>query len=128
MQLKLVGEAVVDIDEEPNFDAFWLLQIRKAKKDYARKMWNRLSSNEQLDAIIGWVAWRPYYARRELEYVPHPATWLYNKQWEDELPQEFLARASTHASHVAAAIPSSGERATMPDHVKALLAKLRGKA
>jgi len=121
-QLHLVGQTVVDADEQPTFETWWLLQLRKVKRDLAKKEWDKLSEDERFAAMIGWVAWRPYYARREWEWIPHPRTWLYNKQWTDELPAELV---SSHASHQAFAGPEPGERSKMPDHVKALIAKLK---
>ncbi len=123
MQLKLVGEAVVDADERPDFESFWLLYPKKVAKFKANEIWRRLSEKDQLDATVAIVAWRQVWLRRgEMEFVPHASTWLYQHRWEDELPDQW---AASHASHAPAAIPLN-ERAVMPDHVKALIAKLKG--
>jgi DNA replication protein DnaC len=58
-----------------------------------------------------------------MEYVPHPATWLNGERWEDELP---VAIASSHASHQPAQSTPLPARTTIPEHVRAVLAKLRG--
>ena len=124
--LRVVGHAVGDAEEQPSFDAFWLIYPKRVAKFEASTAWARLSASDQLAAIIGLVAWRQVWMRRgDLQFVPHAATWLNNHRWEDELPDQWVATG--HASHAAAALPAKGERAVMPENVKALLAKLRVK-
>ena len=121
--LRVVGAAVVDEDEHPTFAAFWLLYPRRVAKFEAERAWKRLSAADQLDAVIGLVAWRQEWIKRgEMQFVPYASTWLHQHRWEDELPESWGA---SHASHVAAKVPKSGERSKMPDHVKALIAKLK---
>ena|SRR5690242_19896630 len=123
-QLHLVGEAVVDTDELPTFESLWLLYPKKVAKFDARKAWDRLSADDRLAAIIGLVAWRQVWLKTcELQFTPHCATWLNGHRWEDELPENWGA---SHASHRAASVPESGAKTSMPDHVKALIAKLKG--
>lgn len=123
-QLHLVGEAVVDVGEQPTFEALWLLYPKKVAKFDAKKAWNRLNPTDRLAAIIGLVDWRQIWlGRGELQFTPHCATWLNGHRWEDELPENWGA---SHASHVAAQIPETGARTVMPDHVKSLIAKLKG--
>ena len=123
MQLQIVGQAVVDTDEKPTFPAFWLLYPKKVAKFDAEKAWNKLSEADRLDAIIGLVAWRQAWVRRnEMQFVPHAATWLNGHRWEDELPENW---GGTHGSHAAAQIPESGERTRMPEHVRAAIARLK---
>ena len=123
MQLKLVGEAVVDMDEDACFASFWLLYPKKVARFKAEQMWARLSASDQREAIIALVAWRQIWLRRgEMEFVPHASTWLYQHRWEDELPENWGA---SHASHAPAAVPVSGEKSAMPDHVRELIRKLR---
>ena len=122
MKLALVGDAAIDVDERPNFDAFWLLCPKRVAKLDAKKAWDRLSDEDQLAAIIGIVAWRRVWMSRDLQYAPYPATWLNGHRWEDDLPANWGA---SHASHAPAAVPVSGEKTVMPDHVRELIRKLR---
>ena len=125
--LRVIGNAVIDEDEQPTFAAFWLLWPKRVAKFEAERAWKRLSAADQIDALIGLVAWRQVWIRRgEMQYVPYASTWLHQQRWTDELPDQW-ASTSAHASHVEAKLPESGERSRMPDHVKAALAKLRGK-
>lgn len=122
MKLTIVGETVVDTEEQPNFDAYWLLQVKKVSRYAAEKEWNKLTEGERLDAMVAWVAWRPIQAKKDWEFRVHPSTWLHQKRWTDELPQEYT---TAHFSHTPATLPASGERSVMPDNVRQLLAKLR---
>ena len=125
MRLQIVGETVADLDEKPNFGAFWLLYPKKVAKFDAEKAWKKLSEADQLAAIVGLVPWRRVWMQRgELQYVPHAATWLNGHRWEDELPEQW-AQGAAHASHAPAVLPETGRSTEMPAHVRAALAKLR---
>ena len=69
------------------FEEFWSQYPRKVAKRVAQKAWNRLALHEQvavLDTIQNHVE---YWKLKEttLEFIPHPATWLNQGRWEDEL-------------------------------------------
>jgi len=71
------------------FDEFWKLYPRKKSKGQAEKAWSSLKPNEQLVvAILQGIeraktseSWR----KDGGQYIPHPATWLRAKGWEDEI-------------------------------------------
>lgn len=112
-------------DTGPTFADFWLLYPRKVKRKDTERMWGRLSDKQRLEAVVGLVPWRAYWLKKEeLEYVPHPSTWLHGERWTDELPRE--ARTSC-AAHVPAVLPKVGERSVMPPDVVALIANLKGR-
>ena len=69
------------------FDEFWSLYPRKIAKATARKAWAKLSAEQQLMAAKAIDAHCQYWSAKEteLEFIPHPATWLNNERWEDEL-------------------------------------------
>lgn len=69
------------------FDEFWALYPRKIAKAVARKAWSRLNQQQQLDAAKAIQTHIEYWASKEteLEFIPHPATWLNQERWEDEL-------------------------------------------
>lgn len=124
-QLALVDTNTGEIlDAAPTFEDFWLLYPRRVARKDAAIAWIKLTPAQQVAAMVGIVSWRRVWAQRDLQYVPHPATWLNGWRWEDEIPPEFT---QSGAAHMAAAMPEPQERTTMPDHVRALLAKLRGK-
>jgi hypothetical protein len=118
--------------EQPTFDDFWLLYPKRMARLEAVKAWSRMTSVQHVAAITGLVGWRKVWMDRgELQFVPNAATWLRGERWEDELPMPQGMQAGDlsplHLSHVAANLPDRGERVSMPEHVRALLAKLRGK-
>ena len=72
------------------FDQFWLAYPRKEKKQEARKAWQALKPCETLTAEIAKALTQ--HKRQEQwqtrKFIPHPATWLRARQWEDELTPE----------------------------------------
>ena len=69
------------------FDEFWSLYPRKIAKATARKAWAKLSAEQQLMAAKAIDTHCQYWSAKEteLEFIPHPATWLNGERWEDEL-------------------------------------------
>ena len=126
-----MGEVVgIEVAQEYSadlFEEFWLMYPRKIARKQAHLAWRQLNRKQRLEALEALVHWRSIWVRRgELEFTPHPTTWIHGERWEDELPQEY--EAPRHASHVAAVIPERIERGgVIPDAVKAMLAKLRSR-
>jgi hypothetical protein len=112
------------LDAAPDFSDFWLLYPRRVARKDAITAWMKLTPNQQIQAVVAMVDWRRVWAKKDLDYVPHAATWLNGWRFEDELPVDPTVSCS---AHVAADIPEQTARTSMPEHVKALLAKLRGK-
>ena len=69
------------------FDEFWSIYPRKIAKAVARKAWARLTDEQQLMAAKAINTHCEYWRAKEteLEFIPHPATWLNQERWEDEL-------------------------------------------
>lgn len=112
-------------DIAPTFDDFWTIwpAERRVCKKQAREAWAAVDPKLHVAILVALVAWRKVWAARgEYEYVVHPHRWLRNERWEDALP---VMPTSSSASHVAAALPEPTARTVMPEHVKALLAKMR---
>jgi hypothetical protein len=73
-----------------SFDLFWEGYPRRVGKAAARKAWDKLKVDcVLLESILAALAvqrathdWRKDGGK----YVPHPATWLNGRRWEDELP------------------------------------------
>jgi hypothetical protein len=73
-----------------SFDKFYALYPRKQGRRAAEKSWQRLSSLEQQDALEALPNHIEYWKLKqtEKEFIPHPATWLNQGRWEDELDME----------------------------------------
>jgi hypothetical protein len=79
--------ARVSVQEPDDFDAWWSQYPRKTAKANAERAWRKLRPADRtgaLDALPDHVrAWR--LRGTATEYVPHPATWLNGRRWEDDL-------------------------------------------
>lgn len=70
------------------FERFWSAYPNKKAKEKARRAWNRLRPDMALCRRMAAaleldkqsVAWQKDDGR----YIPHPATWLNGRRWEDE--------------------------------------------
>jgi hypothetical protein len=69
------------------FDQFWAAYPRKVAKPRARKAWNAIKADEALTAqIIEAVArCRQSTQWATVEFIAHPATWLNQRRWEDQV-------------------------------------------
>lgn len=83
------------------FDQFWTAYPRKAGKGAARHAWKTGKLTEKLDAILAAVEkqkaseqWR----KEGGQFIPHPATWLRQERWEDEVLSPPTARAAVAES------------------------------
>lgn len=75
-----------DPETEGRFDDFWREYPRKEAKQEARKAFFSLSPDEvtfarMLEAVKRQKASDQW---RDKQYIPHPATWIRGKRWEDE--------------------------------------------
>lgn len=72
------------------FDMFWAAYPRHTAKDVARKSWGRLNPSSELVKVILSAIDRQktsaQWTRDNGQFIPHPATWLNQHRWEDELP------------------------------------------
>lgn len=72
-----------------DFEAFWSHYPRRVQKGAALKAWKKLTAKDRLAATerAEWVAgcWAYHDPHGErLQFMPHPATWLNARGWEDD--------------------------------------------
>jgi hypothetical protein len=99
--------------EPAGFEEFWAAYPRKVAKAAARTAWAKLAPDDALRAAIREAIRRSaagdQWNRDGGRYIPHPATWLHGRRWEDE-----VARSPGDA-HLppdgAPAVPVSDDRA-----------------
>lgn len=77
-----------DPEADPLFARFWSAYPRKEKKPAAARAFAKHSPDEALLArmlaAIARQARSEQWAKGGGEFIPHPATWLNNRRWEDE--------------------------------------------
>jgi hypothetical protein len=73
-----------------NFNEFYSLYPRKQGRRAAEKSWQRLSILEQQEAYDALSNHIEYWKLKQTEkdFIPHPATWINQGRWEDELDME----------------------------------------
>lgn len=78
-----------DIEISPGFTAFWGAYPRKVAKQTAVKAWGKTGANDSQSltaTILADVKRRVdgEWKGKEVQYIPHPATYLNQRRWEDE--------------------------------------------
>lgn len=119
--------ALVDNTPSPevpaDFSTFWLLWGgKRIEKKLCKLQWGYLLGPQQMSAIVAAAAWRSYWEREDYRYLPDPLKWIQGERWEDELPRGAI---NGSAAHVPFEPSAPGVRCEMPEHVKAMIAKLR---
>ena len=73
-----------------SFAQFYALYPRKQGRRAAEKSWDRLTRQEQAEAYQALPNHLEYWKLKQTEkdYIPHPATWINQNRWEDELDME----------------------------------------
>lgn len=74
---------------DDGFDDFWLNYPRKVAKQDALKAWRRIKAPPDLRSVI-LASLHKHKQSQEWQkdggqFVPHPATWLNGRRWEDEV-------------------------------------------
>ena len=91
-ELSTNKDQVVQKTTHPRFKEWWRQYPRKAKKQAALKVWDKLdveTDDELWESISeGTKRYNQYWRANQTaqRYIPHPTTWLRQQQWEDELP------------------------------------------
>ena len=74
--------------QQDQFDQFWQRYPKKKSKGQAEKAWAKINPDEQLhEAILNGLERAKTagdWQKNNGEFIPHPATWLNAKGWEDE--------------------------------------------
>lgn len=77
-------------DEETIDILFWNEYPEKVAKAKALQVWNKMTDEEKQKAIVAikkQVEAKHFRGRDGKDYVPHPATWLNQRRWEDEIKE-----------------------------------------
>ncbi len=71
-------------DDEDRFAEFWASYPRKVNKQDALRAWTKATKDVDPQVIINGV--KRFEFTGDPKFIPHPATWLTNRRWEDERP------------------------------------------
>jgi hypothetical protein len=73
---------------QDSFDRFWAAFPRRVAKQAAQRAWTEINPPAALEEImivaLQWQSRQPAWTKDGGAYVPHPATWLRGRRWEDE--------------------------------------------
>ena len=70
-----------------DFESFWQLYPRRVNKGDALKAWNKIKpkpSPEELSTSLEWQKRSDQWIKEGGQYIPHPASWLNARGWENE--------------------------------------------
>jgi hypothetical protein len=70
------------------FMKFWSIYPRKVGKGSALRAWRKVKPDEVqpiLDAVTAQKSWSTF---ADPQFIPHPATWLNARRWEDAPPEK----------------------------------------
>lgn len=82
---------------EDHFDQFWAEFPKKVKKPYAKRCFLAAIAKTDIATMLAAIG-KHKRSRQWLEgFIPNPATWLNNEEWNDELeePKPFVAIGRT---------------------------------
>lgn len=80
------------VESWDDFQDFYRLYPHKKGKENARVMWSRLTEKERELAHAWLIRYIAYWKQKAIEkqFLPHPATWLHQKRWEDDLSDNII--------------------------------------
>ncbi len=70
---------------EEQFKQFWLEYPRKVSKLAAQKKFMKIPKENFKLIMSSLEKYKKTEQWKETKYIPHPATWLYQERWEDEI-------------------------------------------
>lgn len=75
---------------QDRFNIFWKVYPKKAAKPNAEKAFEKIDPDKSLlDAMLSAIAWQSQtedWVKESGKFIPHPATWLNGRRWEDQPP------------------------------------------
>lgn len=92
IQIQIQTQTLKDLAKDEalgRFNVFWPIYPRKVAKPAALKAWKaqKIHTQDELDRVVAGlkkhieVVW----PGKEKDFIPHPATWINQRRWEDDL-------------------------------------------
>jgi hypothetical protein len=116
-------EITIEIDKvsdwNKDFDQFWNIYPCKVSKQAALQAWKKLKPNGQLceqiiAAVKNAVDENPQWTQQNGKFIPHPATYLNNRRWEDELSTK--KSEGNNNNHAKGNINANNQKRNRRDH------------
>jgi hypothetical protein len=83
-------ESLNQEDYSSSFSTFWNAYPRKVGKAQALKSWQKIKADSSLQkqilSALEWQSQQTDWQKDGGKFIPHPATWLNGRRWEDEQP------------------------------------------
>ena len=75
---------------EKRFNEFWVLYPKRIGKGAAKKSWDKINPNAELfdkimTAVQNNLDHNPQWQKQNGQFIPHPATWLNQGRWDDDI-------------------------------------------
>jgi hypothetical protein len=86
------------VSKDLEFEKFWKLYPRREHRRVAERSWGKLKAADR-SAVLADIPKRQAanWAGRALSYIPHAASYLNQRQWQDELMPSAAAAVSPYA-------------------------------
>ena len=98
-------------DGANGFDLFWKAYPKKAKKADAVKAWSQVKADGLTEAILSALTHfkaSSEWSRENGRYIPHPASWLRGRRWEDEFLKGVTTNGTNEQHGAARAVELTG--------------------
>lgn len=92
-------------DYPPDFEEFWSTYPKKVGKGAALRAWRNAQTKPEINELCDIIAKQsssPAFTKENGQYIPHPATWLNQRRWEDEVSTRSIEDGSDFEAENAA--------------------------
>ena len=70
------------------FEKFWKIYPRKVAKKQAAKIFKKIQKKDHKNLLKGVVLFSEEKKNTDIQYIPHPSTWLNQERWMDYLDKD----------------------------------------
>ena len=70
------------------FEKFWKIYPRKVAKKQAAKIFKKIQEKDHKNLLKGVVLFSEEKKNTDIQYIPHPSTWLNQERWMDYLDKD----------------------------------------
>lgn len=88
LPINLPKEPIKDTKKILPFDLFWSDYPKKSGKGAARAAFSKAIKKATVDEIMSGLLKHEIQTMKDVQFIPHPATWLNQERWADEGTQK----------------------------------------